>query len=102
MATELQKEYINDLAVKKVKEFKEFKELLVANDIVKADTDTANATTLAEITNRLTDKQAADLIDLLIARDEPYRDERYADKRVKTVIQTLENIKKTIDGWGFK
>lgn len=101
MATQLQKDYINDLAVKKVKEFKEFKEVLIANEIVKADTDTANAKTLDEITNRLTDKQAADLIEVLIARAEPYRDENYADKRIKKVIEIVEDIKNQIGNWSF-
>lgn len=101
MATELQREYIGELAIKKLKEFKEFKELLLANGIVKPDTETINMDTIEGITDRLTDKQASDVIDLLIAREEPYRDTKYADARIKRVINLLDDIKKDIDDWSF-
>lgn len=102
MATEAQSKYIADLAVIKTKEFKEVKELLVSSAIVGADAEIIkNAQSLAEITHALDDAQASKFIDLLIAAKPPARGRVYADKRVKSTIAALDDIKKTIDDWSF-
>ncbi len=102
MASETQSKYISDLAVAKTKEFKEVKELLVASEIVKDTSETVmQAQSIAEITNALTDLQASKFIDVLIATKEPARDTAYAKKRVVKTVSVLDDIKETIDGWGF-
>lgn len=102
MATETQSKYIADLAVVKTKEFKEVKELLIANEIIGADAELVKtAQSIAEITHALTDEQASKLIDVLIATKEPARDTVYSNRRIETTVGVLDDIKSTIDGWGF-
>ena len=100
MSTQAQTNYINDLAVKKTKEFKEVKELIFANGISSGDI-VKNAQSLAEVTNALTDSQASQLIDVLIAKEEPKRDQLYAQKRVEKANELLDKIKDEIGNWGF-
>jgi len=102
MASEAQSRYISDLAVAKTKEFKEVKELLVASEIVKESSETVmQAQSIAEITNALDDLQASKFIDVLVATKAPARDRSYSKRRVERTIDTLDNIKKTIDDWSF-
>lgn len=102
MATETQSKYISDLVVIKTKEFKEVKELLTANEIIGADAELVKtAQSIAEITHALTNEQASKLIDVLIATKEPARDTVYSERRVETTIKALDDIKSTIDDWGF-
>ena len=102
MASEPQSRYIADLAVVKTKEFKEVKEMLVASDIVKDSSETVmQAQSIAEITNALDDLQASKFIDVLVATKPPARERYYSKKRVERTISALDDIKKTIDEWGF-
>ena len=102
MATETQSKYIADLAVVKTKEFKEVKELLIANEIIGADAELVkSAQSIAEITHALDDGQASKLIDVLIATKEPSRARAYSERRVNSTIGLLDDIKSTIDNWGF-
>lgn len=102
MATQTQSNYIADLAVIKTKEFKEVKELLIANEIIGADAEIVkNAQSMAEITAALTDLQASKLIDVLIQTKAPMRSRQYSDKRVQRTVSLVDDIKATIDDWGF-
>jgi hypothetical protein len=102
MATQTQSKYIADLAVIKTKEFKEVKELLIANEIIGADAEIVkNAQSIAEINNALTDLQASKLIDVLIQTKPPARSRTYSDKRVQRTVALVDDIKTTIDDWGF-
>ena len=102
MATETQSKYIADLAVIKTKEFKEVKELLVSSGIVKDTSETVmQAQSIAEITAALDNSQASRFIDILIASKTPVRDRTYSQRRVERTIDTLDDIKSTIDDWGF-
>lgn len=102
MATKDQSSYIADLVVKHTKEFKEVKELLTANEIIGADAEIVkNAGTIHEITHALTDKQASQLIDVLIATKVPTRGSVYSEKRVNSTIKALDGIKETIGDWDF-
>lgn len=102
MATETQSKYIADLAVIKTKEFKEVKELLIANEIIGADAELVRkAESIAEITHALDDGQASRFIDVLIATKTPVRSAAYSTRRVDTTIAVLDDIKGTIDNWGF-
>lgn len=103
MATETQSSYIEDLAVKKTKEFKEVKELLVASGIVGDNAEIVNsAQSLAEITHALTDLQASQFIDVLIKTKEPVRQTAYSGRRIEKTTALLDDIKKTIGDWNFK
>lgn len=102
MSSQSQSSYIADLAVLKTKEFKEVKELIIAKGVVGEDAEiVANAQSIAEITNALTDLQASQLIDALIAAKEPARATTYSQKRIDKATSILDDIKKTIDGWDF-
>lgn len=102
MASQTQSKYIADLAVKKTKEFKEVKEMLLASEIVKDSSETVmNAQSISEITYALDDAQASKLIELLINTKDPVRDTTYSPKRVKKTVDILDDIKSTIDDWGF-
>lgn len=102
MATETQSKYIADLAVMKTKEFKEVKELLVASGIVKDTSETVmQASTIAEITNALTDLQASRFIDALISSKTPIRSNTYSNKRIIKATDALDDILVTIDNWDF-
>lgn len=102
MASPLQTSYIQDLAVIKTKEFKEVKELLLSSGIVSADSSiVADAGTLAEICNALSDLQASKFIDVLIAAKEPARGAQYSEKRITRATGELDHIVATINGWGF-
>lgn len=102
MATPTQSKYIADLAVLKTKEFKEVKELLIAKGIVGENAEIVrNADSLATITSALTDAQASHLIDVLIQTKPPARANTYATNRAKRTVDTLDDIKRTIDDWGF-
>ena len=103
MSTPAQISYISDLTVKKTKEFKEVKELIIARNIAGGDSQTvANATTIAEICNAMTDLQASQLIDALIATKEPNRAKQYAQTRVKKTVAALDSIKATVAAWKFE
>jgi len=102
MATETQSKYIADLVVIKTKEFKEVKELLSSNEIIGADAELVkNAQSIAEITHALDDGQASRFIDVLIATKTPTRSTTYSKRRVETTVAVLDDIKATIDNWGF-
>lgn len=102
MANQTQAKYIADLAVLKTKEFKEVKEILVASEIVKDSSATVmQANSLAEITNALTDLQASQFIDILIARPAPARSKSYSSGRIKKATAALEDVQRTIDSWDF-
>lgn len=102
MATDKQSSYIADLAVLKTKEFKEVKEMLLASGIVSDQAELVkSAQTIAEITHALTDFQASRFIDMLIAAKAPERGRRYSDKRIQRTVGILDEIKSTIDDWGF-
>lgn len=102
MATLTQTKYIEDLAVLKTKEYKEVKELLISNEIIGPDaTIVNNAQSLAEICNALTEQQASRLIDILIAAKQPSRGRVYSTGRIRKSIELLDDIKATIDNWGF-
>lgn len=102
MATPAQSSYIADLAVLRTKEFKEVKELLMSSGIVGSDaTIVKDAQTLAEITNALTDLQASNFIEALIATKEPTRSRAYSKRRVEGAAALVDDIKGTIDDWGF-
>lgn len=102
MSSQSQASYIADLAVLKTKEFKEVKELLVASGIVKDSAQTVMAAqTLGEITNALTDLQASQLIDALLARETPKRERSFSAGRVKKTVAVLDDITATIDSWDF-
>jgi len=101
-ATEAQSSYITDLAVLKTKEFKEVKELLVSSGIVKESAETvANAGTIAEINNALTEKQASQFIDVLVAAKPPARGKVYGTGRINKAVGILDDIENTIAEWGF-
>jgi hypothetical protein len=102
MATPNQNSYIADLVVLKTKEFKEVKEMLLASGIIGENAETVqNALTIAEITNVLTDLQASQFIDLLIATPNPKRDVAYSQKRVDAAITALDDIQEEIRNWDF-
>lgn len=103
MATEAQNKYITDLVVKHTKEFKEAKELLISTGIVSDKAEIVkNAQSIAEINAALDDGQASRYIDALIATKEPKRDTAYSERRTKSAIAGLEDIKATIADWDFK
>lgn len=102
MATEAQSKYITDLAVIKTKELKESKEMLVARGIVSPEAEVVKtAQSMAEITNALDDAQASQFIDALNETKTPARSRAYSDRRVRETIGILDDIKSTIDDWGF-
>lgn len=102
MATELQTNYIADLAVLKTKEFKEVKELIFANNIAAEGSKiVGDAASIAEITNALTDKQASQLIDVLVSARTPERGRIYSPNRINRATAALDDVKATIDDWGF-
>ena len=102
MATTSQIRYIEDLAVKKTREFKEVKELIVAKSIMSADSDVIkNGVTIAEIGNAMTDYQASQLIDALISNKMPERASAYGKRRQERTIAGLDKIKSDIAGWSF-
>lgn len=102
MATEAQNKYIADLVVLKTKEFKEVKEILLASGIVSDRAEiVANAQSIAEINNALTDKQASKFIDALIGTKEPARSNVYATGRRNKTVAILDDIEKTVAGWDF-
>lgn len=102
MSSPAQSSYISDLAVLKTKEFKEVKELLLANGVVSDKAEIVkNAQSIAEITAALTDSQASQFIDVLIAAKEPARARVYSQKRIEGAIAAVDEIKAIIDSWDF-
>lgn len=100
MASPTQRDYIKDLSVLKLKEFKELKELIASKGIMGTDTEGfALSTTADEILDRLTDKQASELITALLEKPEPVRSRTYSNKRSKQVVDLLDKMKATINGW---
>lgn len=103
MANTIQRSYIKNLAVKKLKEFKEFKEMILSEGIVSADAKTVGeATTIDAILDATTDYQASKMIDALLARKEPVRSNTYSNRRATDVINKLEKIKETVSDWDFE
>lgn len=103
MATENQKTYISDLVVLKTKEFKEVKELLISKGIVSDNAEiVGNAQSLSEITGALTDLQASQFIDVLIATEAPKRDTVYSASRVSKAMDAMDSILDDIDKWDFE
>ncbi len=102
MATIEQSKYIASLVVLKTKEFKEVKELLLSNEIITAGAETVSAAaSIDEITHALTDQQASKFIDVLVSTKEPTRGSVYSRKRIEQASSLVEDIKKTIEDWGF-
>lgn len=102
MSTPEQSKYIADLVVIKTKEFKEVRELLVSNEIVKADAEIIKtAQSIDEITHALTEAQASRFIDILVSTKEPTRGREYSKRRIEQASALVEDIKSTIDGWTF-
>lgn len=100
MASPTQRDYIKDLSVRKLKEFKELKELIASRGIMGTDTEGfTQSTTADEILDRLTDKQASELITALLEKSEPVRSRTYSTKRSKQVVDLLDKMKATINGW---
>ena len=103
MATDVQRSYIKDLSVQKLKEFKEFKEMIYAAGIVDRDSKiVGGAQSIDAILDATTDYQASQMIDALIARKAPIRSRTYSQKRAERTIELLEKIKQTARGWRFK
>jgi hypothetical protein len=103
MATDVQRSYIKDLSVQKLKEFKEFKEMIYAAGIVDRDSKiVGEAQSIDTILDATTDYQASQMIDALIARKAPVRSRTYSQKRAERTIELLEKIKQTARGWRFK
>ena len=103
MATDIQRSYIKDLSVQKLKEFKEFKEMIYAAGIVDRDSKiVGEAQSIDAILDATTDCQASKMIDALIARKAPIRSRTYSQKRAERTIELLEKIKQTARGWRFK
>lgn len=103
MATDVQRSYIKDLSVQKLKEFKEFKEMIYAAGIVDRDSKiVGEAQSIDAILDATTDYQASQMIDALIARKAPIRSRTYSQKRAERTIELLEKIKKTARGWRFE
>ena len=102
MATVAQIRYIEDLAVLKTKEVKEFKESVYSSGIVDPKSEVvAQAETIAQVSNALTDMQASQLIESLVAAKSPLRSRIYSDARVRKTIAALDEAKAIIDEWGF-
>ena len=100
MASPTQRDYIKDLSVRKLKEFKELKELIASKGIMGTDTEGfALSVTADDILDRLTDKQASELITALLEKPEPVRSRTYSTKRSKQVVDLLDKMKATINGW---
>lgn len=100
MASPTQRDYIKDLSVRKLKEFKELKELIASRDIMGTDTEGFRDSVSAdEIIDRLTDKQASELITALLEKQEPVRSRTYSNRRSKQVVDLLDKMKATINGW---
>lgn len=59
------------------------------------------AETIAEITNALNDGQASRFIDALIATKAPERGRVYSKRRIEGATKLVDDIKATIDDWGF-
>ena len=92
MATDVQRSYIKDLSVQKLKEF-----------IVDRDSKiVGEAQSIDAILDATTDYQASKMIDALIARKAPIRSRTYSQKRAERTIELLEKIKQTARGWRFK
>lgn len=102
MATDVQRSYIKDLAVLRLKEFKEFKEMLYANNIVEPGAETvAQADSIDAILDATTDLQASRMIDALLAKKVPVRSKTYSNSRSLKTIEGLDKIKKKIRSWNF-
>lgn len=102
MATEVQRSYIKDLAVQRLKEFKEFKEMLYANEIVGRDAETVgNAQSVDAILDATTDAQASQMIEALLAKKVPVRSKVYSRKRSEKTIELLDKIKARARSWTF-
>lgn len=102
MATEVQRSYIKDLAVQRLKEFKEFKEMLYASEIVGRDAETVgNAQSIDAILDATTDSQASQMIEALLAKKVPVRSRTYSKKRAERTIELLDKIKARARSWTF-
>lgn len=102
MATDVQRSYIKDLSVLKLKEFKEFKEMLYANNIVSPEAETVgNAESVDDILDATTDLQASKMIEALLAKKEPVRSKVYSRKRTERAIELLDKIKARADDWDY-
>lgn len=100
MASPIQRDYIKDLSVRRLKEFKELKELIASKGIMGTDTEGFRDSVSAdEILDRITDKQASELITALLEKKEPVRSRVYSTNRSKQVVDILDDIKRTINGW---
>lgn len=97
-ATKTQATYINDLVVKKTKEFKEVKELVASLGI--GGETVANAKSVAEITDAIAPSQATKIIDALTAKAEPKRGQ-FSDRRVERMTKELGEITDIIADWSF-
>ena len=103
MASSIQRRYIKDLAVKKLKEFKEFKEMIISAGIVSADAKTvSNADSIDAILDATTDLQASKIIDVLVAKSTPVRSRVYSNRRAKETVDLLDKIIAETGEWSFK
>ena len=102
MASEIQRSYIKDLAVQRLKEFKEFKEMIVSAKIVSPDSKTVmGADSIDVILDATTDLQASKMIDELLLRKPPVRSRTYSNTRARKTDEALQRIRKKIGDWDF-
>lgn len=101
-ATAQQSDFIKDLIIKKFRNFAEFKKWLATTGIVRTNGQIfKQSLNLAHISNRISSKQASDIITEAGKLDDVKYSEAYSEEQRAEVSKIMAEIKEEVEAWTF-
>lgn len=102
-ATSQQSDFIKDLIIKKFRNFAEFKKWLATTGIVRTNGQIfKQSLNLAHISNRISSKQASDIISEAGKLEDVQYADSYSEEQRVEVARLMNEIKEEVDSWTFQ
>lgn len=102
MATREQSEFITDLVLRKFRIFAEFKKWLATTGIVRTNGQIfKQSMNLVQILNRITPKQASEIITAAEAMEDVEYKTAYDQEQIDEVAAIMADIKQEVETWTF-
>lgn len=102
MATREQSDFIKDLVLQKFRVFAEFKKWLATTGIVRTNGQIfKQGMNLVQIMNRVTPKQATEIITLMERMEDVEYREAYEQEQIDEVNALITEIKEEVSSWTF-
>lgn len=102
-ATPEQTRFITDLVLQKFGEYREFKKWLATTGIVRtAGQIFKQSLNLTAMSNRITQKQASDIITEMQKLDDFQYKDRYDQEQAEEVEKLMSEIREEVESWTFQ